>query len=213
MKKEESTQLKEGQTVYIAVKYLGTTTDGESAHVEIQTTDWMDIGLNSVVSISPNVSFEHIVIPSPVKENKPKYDPCRKFKMGDIVEYVEVNGRDYKDAPPLGKQCRVFKDETDGFVVVNRLDFNVVYRYEVPFYHLKLVTPVEELEPYYVSTNIDCSTCTIFKKVGEKKLVYSSYHFVHGNGCKNAIMGITEAKAAAEAECARLNAEYRKEQA
>lgn len=137
----------------------------------------------------------------------PKYDPCRPFKKGDIVEPVACNGR----APLclrkyIGTKQVVECDEDNNGVVGIVGDVEAVFAA-----FLKLITPIEELEPYYVSTNIDCSTCTIFKRVGEKKFVHSAYYFVHGKGCSNAILGIIEAQDAAETECKRLNAEYRKE--
>ena len=110
---------------------------------------------------------------------------------------------------PTDTICNVVRCESNGFVVV---EYENGYNPVVHFSFLELVTPVEELEPYYVVTNTDCSTCTIFKRVGEKKLVHSAYYFMHGNGCSNALMGIIEAQAAAKSECARLNAKYRKEQ-
>lgn len=206
MKKEESTQLKEDQTVYIAAKYLGTSADGESAHVKIQTTDWMDIGLNSVVSISPNVSFEHIVIPSPVKENKPKYDPCRKFREGDIVEPCQVKGRwwsrGWKDLS--GIRFTVTEDENeDGLMGVKAPDSIHPQPAEAVFF--QLVTPVEELEPYVVEDSIPNAFDICWRETGDN---LATYWF------NDPPITYTqeEAKAAAETECARLNAEWRKEQ-
>lgn len=142
-----------------------------------------------------------------IPETYPKHDPCRKFRKGDKVRVVRWNGRDIARVGQIGY---VVADEYNSRVelAIDGWTKDVFY----PACHLELVTPVEELEPYYVSTNIDCSTCTIFKRVGEKKFVHSAYYFVNGRGCSNAILGINEANAAAEAECARLNAEYRKEQ-
>lgn len=194
---EESTQLKEGQTVYIVVKYLGTTTDGQSAHVKIPTTDWMDMGHHSVVSISPNVSFEHIVIPSPVKENKPKYDPCRPFKKGDIVEPVACNGR-----APLylrkyigTKQVVECDEDINGIVgIVGDVE-------AVSAAFLKLVTPVEELEPYCVKETT--SVYEVFNRNENNSSVAIFFKSQYSIG---------KAKERAEAERDRRNAEYRKEE-
>lgn len=204
MKKEESTQLKEGQTVYIAVKYLGTTTDGESAHVKIQTTDWMDIGHHSVVSISPNISFEHIVIPSPVKENKPKYDPCRKFRKGDKVEPKAVKGR-----PAIGGINGAIIKLSGQFFVARDESENENYTVTIlmpdgtecdtdPAY-LKLVTPVEEREPYFVQENQN--VVEVLSHEDEEVPATVFFKSKHKN-----------ARERAEAERDRLNAEYRKEQ-
>lgn len=70
----------------------------------------------------------------------------------------------------------------------------------VPFYYLKLITPVEELAPYYVD---EWETgWTVNKKLpnGDYHITCSYEHY-HPH-----------AKEAAEAERDRLNAEYRKEQ-
>ena len=150
----------------------------------------------------------------PVPE-QPKHDHCREFKEGDRVRMVMRDGRHpyclkmRESIVPTDTICNVVRCESNGFVVV---EYENGYNPVVHFSFLELVTPVEELEPYYVVTNTDCSTCTIFKRVGEKKLVHSAYYFMHGNGCSNALMGIIEAQAAAKSECARLNAKYRKEQ-
>ena len=211
MKKEESTQLKEGQTVYIAVKYLGTTTDGESAHVKIPTTDWMDIGHHSVVSISPNISFEHIVIPSPVKENKPKYDPCRKFRKGDKVEPKAVKGR-----PAIGGitgaiiklsgQFFVARDESENENYTVTILMPDGTECEIDPAYLELVTPVEEMRPYSVR-ECKCSKSMEVRRDNSGRVCAVYYY---GGECP----AYTEAtaKAAAEAERDRLNAEYRKEQ-
>lgn len=154
-------------------------------------------------------------------ETKPKYDPCRKFRKGDIVRLREYNGRkpyDFWHKQTIkhfgAKLDTVYEDEKEdsGHVDIYQdapIDELMV---RVHASYLELVTPVEELEPYYISTNRDCSTCTIFKRTEGTELVYAAYYFTQGKGCSNALLSQEEAIARAEAECARLNAEYRKEQ-
>ena len=74
--------------------------------------------------------------------------------------------------------------------------------YEVLFYFLELVTPVEEIEPYRVETGG-------YNRFRIKKGNLEYSYFPFGEHC---VLGMDEAKAAAEAERDRLNAEYRKEQ-
>lgn len=132
----------------------------------------------------------------------PKYDPCRLFKKGDIVEPVERDGREVPDGAPVGEKCTVVESEKNGIVCIRYDAGSEHYIHEIPYFHLELVTPVEELEPYRVETGG-------YKRWSVKKgdLFHSQYPF--GEHC---VFNMNEAKAAAEAERDRLNAEYRKEQ-
>ena len=136
----------------------------------------------------------------------PKYDPCRKFRKGDKVRVVEWNGR---NTARVGQIGYVVSDERNSKVelAIECWTKDVYY----PACHLELVSPVEELEPYRISTNRDCATHAIFKKIKEKDFIVCKYFFTHGR-CANALLSEKEALAAAEAECEKLNAEYRKEQ-
>lgn len=131
---------------------------------------------------------------------RPKHDPCRLFKKGDIVRYVERDGRSYVDAPPVGATCRVCGGEDRVGMVCIEFKFSEneeSARHEVPFYYLELVTPVEKLEPYSV---VDAHTHWDVAVKDMKTIAsYSKVH--HPN-----------AKEAAEAERDRLNTKYRKEQ-
>ena len=139
-------------------------------------------------------------------ENKPKHDPCRLFRKGDKVRIVKHNGRKFDAAPPtfqLGKVYRVDEDEDTEHCYVMLQSCDLYYAHPVAF--LELVTPVEELEPYSVKPG--------YKSwhVERDGKIYSLYPYnetVSFSVWRNE----EEAKAAAEAECARLNAEYRKEQ-
>ena len=131
---------------------------------------------------------------------KPKHDPCRLFKAGDTARVVERFGR--KDVRyTLGELVTVLEDECGTtFVRVKTEDGESEL---IAWWHLELVTPVEELESFGVrySTDRDCAEV---------------YHRRH----KNTVAvfyrkcGITreQAEAHAEAERDRLNAECRKEQ-
>lgn len=136
----------------------------------------------------------------------PKYDPCRKFRKGDIVRYVPHNGRECP-AMPLDEYYRVktltvVEDEDANHnVLVETQDGRNKY---IRFCFLELVTPVEELEPYSVvqPENYKCVRIMVGKRI------HSSIPFDEDE-C--VCLTLEQAKAAAEAECARLNAECRKE--
>ena len=138
-------------------------------------------------------SSEYLTMQSP-----PKHDPCRLFKKGDIVRLKEWNGRcpalpeDWKFDNGLFK---VHEDEKfNSSVEITRENSKTVYI--APICFLELVTPVEELEPYKL---IDSPNT--YNIVRDSAMVMTIHKKSHPN-----------AKAAAEAERDRLNAEYRKEQ-
>lgn len=126
-------------------------------------------------------------------EPAPKYDPCRKFKKGDKVRVFAYKGRTPKNHP-TDEGC-VLKDENDYNTVI--VNFGENGRWQINVAYLELVTPVDELEPY--SVTCDDGGHYVCDKEGMVISLY--YNNIHPN-----------AKAAAEAECARLNEEHRKEQ-
>lgn len=136
-------------------------------------------------------------------ETAPKYDPNRKFRKGDKVKLVDRDGRSYIDYDPTtklreGAFYTVLEDESDviegGCPDIRIADEHA--EYEVLFYFLELVTPLEEQEPYSVSE----ATVQYLVKEDNKKVVAQFCKLYHPT-----------AKAAAEAECERLNEEWRKE--
>lgn len=134
-------------------------------------------------------------------ETAPKYDPCREFKKGDIVRYVPHNGRECP-AMPLDEYYRVktltvVEDEDSNHnVLVETQDGRNKY---IRFCFLQLVTPVEELEPFRVRKYSSFYAVEKYNNHKARPATYDVDFHPH-------------AKEAAEAECARLNAEYRKEQ-
>ena len=134
-----------------------------------------------------------------------KYDPTRLFKKGDRIRFKTWHGFQPEDweneAELLGKEATVYEDQKpDDFSVHFLFDgedpdeeWHATY---LPF--IELVTPVEELEPYIV---VDAHThWDVADKNMKTVAMYSKGNHPH-------------AKEAAEAECARLNAEWRKEHA
>lgn len=137
--------------------------------------------------------------PSAVSVAKHRYDPCRLFRKGDRVRVVKCNGRFFHDAGKylLGAYCEVADDEENGKLI--RVFHNSSeYRFD-PAY-LELITPAEELGPYYIK---ECSsTYEVWNKKDDHSIVAmffkSQYHS-------------NQAHELAKTECDRLNAEYRKE--
>lgn len=131
----------------------------------------------------------------------PKHDPCRLFKKGDKVRVVEWNGRRFHDRDygvdiETGCIAKIYESERDE---PKKCALKVAYRhylFTVPTCFLELVTPVEELEPYKL---IDSPKT--YNIVRDSAMVMTIHKKSHPN-----------AKAAAEAERDRLNAEWRKEQ-
>lgn len=130
-------------------------------------------------------------------EIAPKYAPNRLFRKGDKVRVVEWNGRDIARVGQIGY---VVSNECNSRVELSIDGWkNSVY---YPACHLELVTPVEEREPYKVEESIFIKDeWKVWKDGGdETQTLIATYTLAHPN-----------AKAAAEAECDRLNAEYGKE--
>ena len=142
-------------------------------------------------------------------ELAPKYDPCRKLKKGDRVEVVKNKGRIGSTETPVGTLATVTEDEEEAeWIYIQAEGSNKIDTID-PAY-LELVTPVEELEPYSVAYWVDTSEeCGRFEVVRGEQCV-SIYPYGHHE--TRYYKKAEQAKAAAEAERDRLNAEWRKEQ-
>lgn len=133
-------------------------------------------------------------------ENAPKYDPNRKFRKGDRVRVAENKGRCLKPfALKIGDVLTVSKDEPNDDTCVIWCKWLDQDFYLDPAY-LKLVTPVEELEPYTISEGAG-----IIEVYNEKLEAVKSWFY---SDVKAGVKALAEA----EAERDRLNAEWRKEQ-
>lgn len=194
MTKEELNKLKPGDEIFIRARYTRLLDDGD-VRFSCPVTD--ERGKET-----PDVGFahpSHVILPPPA----PKYDPCRKLKQGDKVKPCIWHDR----VPsarlgatrfiPKQRTYEVFSDELHEFVKLISGD-DVV---EMHVCHLELVTPVEELEPYSVEGDEDEWDIILDNKVLMSFPFDSSAYYTQ-----------EQAKEAAEAECARLNAEHRKEQ-
>ena len=158
----------------------------------------------SCVSMPPEKPIE-IFHTTEIPETYPKYDPCRKFRKGDMVRYCAPDGRIYADRGSLREHIKnrdlthVVRDEQENGRVGVYDPLDEENPYYVPAHSLELVTPVEELEPYCVRKYSTFYAVEKYNNHKDRPATYDIYF--HQN-----------AKAAAEAECARLNEEYRKEQ-
>lgn len=146
-------------------------------------------------------------VPTP----KPKYNPCRPYKKGDVARVVERFGR--KDIVlTLGELVTVAEDESrTTFVKVKDKNGKDCW---IAWCNLELITPVEKLEPYYVAeTDVEFQ---VRMKYEDKDCLISCFRFKNiVEGYKqyyNMLPDMKQARERAEAERDRLNAEYRKEQ-
>lgn len=131
-------------------------------------------------------------------ESAPKYDPCRKFRKGDKVRVVEYKGRKNTICIPVGAMATVAEDEEDcACVEVFIPDEETESVTFVDPAYLELVTPVEELEPYCVKKY---RSLYAVERIDNHYIRPATYD----------IEDHPHAKEAAEAECARLNEEFRK---
>ena len=183
--------IKVGETYNVRVKVIGIRADGVDAiYADAEGIAGLHIGERRVGILRP------IITENGTKntETAPKYDPNRLFRKGDKVRVVEeINGR----IPPLcgdieaGNVYTVSDNEDGGDVM---LEVNGKYDC-IDWYWLELVTPVEELEPWVLDEG-DPHFWGIVKTAGKFPVMLPRDYYT---------------KEAAEAECDRLNAEYRKE--
>lgn len=177
----------------------------------ITNTKYIHPSSISLPSESTIKMFHSTVIP----EVYTKYDPCRKFRKGDIVEPTEINGR----LPQELRGCYRYEvivgegEMTNPLYVALKPLLAANYKHlseiGVNVAFLKLVTPVEELEPYYIEESTDGSTIvlTVKKRDCSQGL---AFRFCPGWG-GNIFFSETHCRNHAEAERDRLNDEYRKE--
>lgn len=191
MTSEELKQLKKGDEIFIRARYKEIIGDGDVLFSHSARNVW-----DKVVKTNGYTHPENVILPP----SAPKYDPCRIFKKGDRVRIVKYAGRYYDTfwVPFVGSEMYVGTSET-AYSLPEVKTANGLRPIE-PAY-LELVTPVEELEPYYVKD--DGTHYVVGKRPEEPEIVYLAEYSKDRH---------PHAKEAAEAECARLNAEYRKEQ-
>lgn len=142
----------------------------------------------------------HVSLPP----EKPKYDPTRPYQKGDLAQVVERNGRNVTCFPSgrikVSDIVTVAENES-GDVFIKVLT-DAGHEMMVPWFMLELVKPVEEQLPYVVRHNEAHAAWSIY---GPYNL--SAVNYFYGDRYPYTK---EQAKAAAEAEAARLNDEWRK---
>jgi hypothetical protein len=190
---EQIKKLKPGDPLTIHGTFERIATDGDIC-IKVP------MSLHGVVD-NNNVTWAY---PSAVAVTKRRYEPCRLFKKGDVVEPKQVKGRVYsKDSKHLiGKKCIVFRDEDEpGYVVISHEGKN----YSINTAYLELITPVEELKPYSV---LETDTINGFDIMRDGLCVMT---FPYGSKEAGYYRNELAAKEAAEIECNRLNNLYKQE--
>lgn len=160
------------------------------------------------VALSPESDIKNAV-------STPKYDPCRMFRKGDIVEPRELHGRKHKTLDYNYLYEVLENEDKDGIVKVSYFDGGCTWTSYIPFYWFNLVTPVEELERYIVIHNKNEKYFDVCWKDDDEpdgRTGRTRCRVTYWYHQPPKTYNEEEAKAEAEAECARLNAEYRKEQ-
>ena len=189
--------IKVGETYNVRMKFANIDEDGNYCF-NMETKQY-------VYRLFNKTDVETCVFPMPDPANGTKNtDPCRKFREGDSVRPVERYGRQPDDGAPVNVICEVVEDERkNGTVAIRARGACGAVQFRVTALYLQLITPVEELEPYRVvrPENYQCI------RIMKGKRIHSSIPFDEEECvCRT----LEEAKAAAEAERDRLNAEHRK---
>jgi hypothetical protein len=198
--------IKVGETYYVRVqvaekkgdKIITRTVSEKGIFLEEATTTFFG---KEALAFTPINSYPPLFHMTKVPETFPKYDPNRKFRKKDKVRVIRRDGRIGSTSIKVGDTAIVEEAEDDDNIVVLRnpspkgQPFICIHSL-----FLELITPVEELEPYCVEEETLC-WLVLNERIRGKAIVCEFIKKFHPN-----------AKAAAEAERDRLNAEYRKEQ-
>lgn len=182
MKEEE---LKAGERYNFTLLYTGQSINNKF-RFESPTGIHYILGLGDMEAVSP--------------VSAPKHNPCRELRIGDKVRVRKIHGKlpqcRYNGVAHVkeGDCCTIFEDAYRNCYWVTMAP-NVHWCFDAAY--LELVTPVEEIERFYIENDT-----TGFAIVDRQNVGYVA-HF-------KAVQH-PHAKEAAEAECKRLNNEYRKE--
>lgn len=124
--------IKIGETYYTPAKVIGI---GQNGKPRVKVMDLIDV-----------YCYPDRLHPITPSDPPTEVDPCRLFKKGDIVEPVERWGRKLRIK---AGQYRIEKDEVDNRVIITHCETGFSYA-AIDAVFLKLVNPVDELEPYSV---------------------------------------------------------------
>ncbi len=198
---EQIQNLKQGDPIVIHATFSRVESDGDI---------WSKVLSNNGSYYEYYACSAHVSLPSEhgTSVPTPQHAPTRLFKKGDKVRSVKRRGHYFSltDEKYAALILTVDSDEvadtrqSDIWVKVETEDDELSWNTD-PVY-LELVTPVEGLEPFGVRYSTDRDCAEVYHR-RYKNTVAAFY-------CK---CGITreQAEEHAEAECDRLNAEWRKE--
>lgn len=190
--------IKAGETYNVRVKV--THVDAYK-NVRVNTVDENDkqLGVESTVFYSGELrAFSPITPENVIKntETAPKYDPCRLFRKGDIVEPCSVNGRwcshVWEDRSSIHYEVAKAEDPLTAHMEVKDPDTPHPFLVHAAFFNL--VTPVEEL--FTIDMDDDEQTYSVVRGT----LFVASYGYGPDDFYTK-----DKAKRAAQAECDRLN--------
>lgn len=198
---EQIQNLKPGDPLIIHGTYKGKHSDGDLRITSTMTVgDSLEDSIKTVHPSCVSLPSEHgtsLSRRSSVGAETEVPTTTRLFKKGDVVTPRIYLGRKDKGLE-MGEKYIVTADEIAGDMVAIKHHFTLRPDI-VQTCFLELVTPVEELERYVVEPG-DIAWFVVDKKHKSGELNVVMYMNTHPNP-----------KAAAEAECARMNAEWRKE--
>ena len=181
--------LKQGQSYLILANYYGNDCDNDHHFIAVPSKSRFYLDERAVRTC--------VYFPSepPTSAGSPsKYSPIRRFRKGDRVRVVAWQGRVPSCSAILGKIANAVCDEHDSGVRI-QIDSGEGFCTIFSCF-LELITPVEELEPYEVTESTDYFAVAHRVTGDEPANFWKEWH--------------PNPKEAAEAECARLNAEHRK---
>lgn len=200
--------LKQGQSYLILANYYGNDCDNDHHFIAVPS--------KSRFYLDERAVRQCVSLPSepPTSAGSPsKYSPLRRFRKGDKVRVVSWQGRSPGCSALLGKITTVLHDENELGVRI-QIGEGESFCTPSPCY-LDLITPVEELERYVIIHNEREKYYDVCWKdddepdgrTGRTRVRATFWYHKPPQTYSQ-----TEALSAAEAECARLNAEHRKEQ-
>ena len=143
--------------------------------------------------------------------NTPDYNPCRKFRKGDIVTPCQVNGRWWSPVweDRSGIMYEVTEDECPDSAELQIKDMLIDTPFEVHAAFFELVTPIEERNPYCVSEHKKHVSVNVNIFDFGVVVPFATFNFAHADTPKFPVSK-EQALKLAKVLCNRLNAEYRK---
>lgn len=180
-------ELKAGERYNFTLIYTGQSINNKF-RFESPTGIHYILGLGDIEAVSP--------------VSAPENAPCRELRIGDKVRVRKIHGKlpqcRYNGVAHVkeGDCCTIFEDAYRNCYWVTMAS-NVHWCFDAAY--LELVTPVEEIQQFFLESDNNLYFCIYFGTSQNYELV---------SRLRKKHYSLTEA----EAECARLNAKYRKEQ-